>query len=103
ADVASLKKEFDSMNEAASSVSNFNPAESIRNEIQSSVEGASTPSAGGEPLPDPAIKPPDPAPPVDHSAFADAAPPLDTAPPAPAATAQPASPPPAAKAGKADA
>lgn len=81
ADVASVKKEFDSMNEAASSASTFNPIESIRNEIKSAVN----PSGEARPadtLPDPVIPAPDPAPPLQTADFAAPAP-AETAAPQP--------------------
>ncbi|MGL4324657.1 MAG: Sec-independent protein translocase protein TatB [Beijerinckiaceae bacterium] len=77
ADIASVKKEFDSMNEAASSVSTFNPIESIRNEIKTAVnpgETATADAASAMPVQEPDIPLPDAVPPVDHAAFGEAKP-----------------------------
>lgn len=83
ADIASVKKEFDSMGEAASSASTFNPIESIRNEIKSAVQGdAATTAQASAPVADPVLPMPDSPPPVDHTAFAEPVAPTPDTPPA---------------------
>lgn len=86
ADIASVKKEFDSMGEAASSASTFNPIESIRNEIKSAVQGdaAAATQASAQasvPVADPVLPLPESPPPVDHTAFAEPVPPAPDVPP----------------------
>lgn len=85
ADIASVKKEFESMGDTASSVSTFNPIESIRNEIKSAVQGDTAASTNSQitssvATADPVMPLPEAAPPVDSSHFAET-----SAPPAPAA------------------
>jgi sec-independent protein translocase protein TatB len=85
ADVQSIRKEFDSMNDAATSAStgSFNPIDTIRNEIKGAIEKP----AAAKPAPDfdraadlapveaklsdpmPLVPPPEPAPAVDAASF----------------------------------
>ena len=68
ADVQSIRKEFDSMNDAAQSAStSFNPIQTIRDEIKGAVDKPS--DAATTQTPDPVIPPPELATPVDAASF----------------------------------
>ncbi|MBN9064527.1 MAG: twin-arginine translocase subunit TatB [Rhizobiales bacterium] len=82
ADVQSIRKEFESMNDAASSTSSsFNPIQTIRDEIKGAVDkpaaAAATGVAAGEiagavsdpPAAEPALPPPEAPPAVDVASF----------------------------------
>ncbi|WP_342362925.1 Sec-independent protein translocase protein TatB [Terrarubrum flagellatum] len=82
ADVQSIRKEFDSMNDAASSTSNFNPIQTIRDEIKGAAEKRGEmdrPSdlapAEAAPAPmetaaaDPILPTPEPPAPIEASSF----------------------------------
>lgn len=70
ADVQSIRKEFESMNDTASSASSsFNPIQTIRDEIKGAVEKPSEPASAPTPTAEPDLALPDPVPPVDASSF----------------------------------
>lgn len=69
ADVQSIRKEFDSMNDAAQSAStSFNPIQTIRDEIKGAVDKPAD-AAAAAPASDPVIPPPEPATPIDAASF----------------------------------
>lgn len=68
ADVQSIRKEFDSMNDAAQSASStFNPIQTIRDELKGAVDKPQEASSAA--APEPAIPAPDAPAPIDAASF----------------------------------